>query len=106
MAQRDDRETVFRDRLNWRDIVKTRTPAILGGSPAFSSPLRLVRPTLPPVASIQDGLAEAFSTGTLTKGPALRAYEDRLAAHLGVRHAIGVASCTLGTVDVLAITAT
>ena len=76
----------------------TRKPAILGGSPAFPHQLHLLRPTLPPLSAIQDGLAEALSTGILTKGPALRSYEDRLAEHLGVGHAVAVASCTLGLV--------
>ena len=32
----------------------------------------------------------------LTKGPALAEYERRLAEHLGVRHALGISSCTSG----------
>jgi dTDP-4-amino-4,6-dideoxygalactose transaminase len=74
----------------------TPKPAILGGDPAFPQQLHLLRPTLPPLAALQPGLSEAFATGILTKGPALRAYEERLADHLGVRSAVGVASCTLG----------
>ena len=70
--------------------------AILGGSPAFPDGLRLLRPTLPPLEAVLPGLREAFATGMLTKGPALAEYERRLADHLGVKHALGVSSCTAG----------
>ena len=70
--------------------------AILGGSPAFPDGLRLLRPTLPPLDAILPGLRAAFQSGMLTKGPALAEYERRLAEHLGVRHALGVSSCTSG----------
>ena len=41
-------------------------------------------------------LGELYGSGTLTKGPILADYERALAAHLGVRHALGVSSCTAG----------
>jgi dTDP-4-amino-4,6-dideoxygalactose transaminase len=70
--------------------------AILGGSPAFPNGLRLLRPTLPPLDALLPGLRAAFESGVLTKGPALVEYERRLAERLGVRHALGVSSCTAG----------
>lgn len=70
--------------------------AILGGSPAFPNGLRLLKPTLPPLDAVLPGLHKAFASGVLTKGPALAEYERRVAAHLGVRHALGVSSCTAG----------
>jgi dTDP-4-amino-4,6-dideoxygalactose transaminase len=73
-----------------------RVPAILGGSPAFPDGLRLLRPTLPPLADIEPGLHDAFVSGMVTKGPALEEYERRLADHLGVAHAVAVSSCTAG----------
>jgi dTDP-4-amino-4,6-dideoxygalactose transaminase len=73
-----------------------RTPAILGGSPAFPDGLRLLRPTLPPLEALEPGLRAAFASGMVTKGPALQEYERRLAEHLGVRHAVAVSSCTAG----------
>jgi len=76
--------------------VTHETLALLGGPPAFPDGLRLLRPTLPPVESVQAGLGVAFASGALTKGPALREYEERLAEHLGVRHALAVSSCTAG----------
>ncbi len=73
-----------------------RTPAILGGLPAFPDGLRLLRPTLPPLEALEPGLRDAFASGMVTKGPALEEYERRLAEHLGVRHAVAVSSCTAG----------
>ena len=73
-----------------------RTPAILGGSPAFPDGLRLLRPTLPPLEALEPGLRDAFASGMVTKGPALEEYERRLAERLGVRHAVALSSCTAG----------
>jgi len=72
------------------------TPAILGGPAAFPDHLRLLRPTLPSYAVLEPRLRELYSSGTLTKGPILADYERLLAEHLGVRHALGVSSCTAG----------
>jgi len=73
-----------------------RTPAALGGPPAFPDGLRLLRPSLPPAAALADRMAETIAGGTLTKGPVLRDYERRVAEHLEVPFAIGVSSCTSG----------
>jgi dTDP-4-amino-4,6-dideoxygalactose transaminase len=72
-------------------------PALLGGSPVFERFVPLVRPTLPPFDDelVRD-VAGLFESGILTKGERLREFEGRMATHLGVRHAVGVASCTLG----------
>jgi dTDP-4-amino-4,6-dideoxygalactose transaminase len=55
-----------------------------------------VRPALPAFETMAGGVHEILSSGMLTKGQYLRAFEARLAEHLGVRHAIGVSSCTSG----------
>jgi len=73
-----------------------RTPAILGGSAAFPERLHLLRPTLPAFTDLEPGLRELYGSGMLTKGPILAEYERALAEHLGVRHALGVSSCTAG----------
>ena len=73
-----------------------RNPAVLGGSPAFPDGLRLLRPSLPAAADVLPGIETAFASGMLTKGAALRDYEERLAEHLGVAHAVAVSSCTAG----------
>ncbi|HUK78723.1 MAG TPA: DegT/DnrJ/EryC1/StrS family aminotransferase [Thermoleophilia bacterium] len=72
------------------------TPAILGGPAAFPERLHLLRPTLPTFAGLEPELAELYGSGMLTKGPILARYERALAAHLGVRHALAVSSCTAG----------
>lgn len=71
-------------------------PAVLGGEPIFPSRQPFERPTLPPYASLDGDLKEIFATGMLTKGRHLADFEERLAAHLGVRHAVGLSSCTVG----------
>jgi dTDP-4-amino-4,6-dideoxygalactose transaminase len=72
------------------------TPAILGGPATFPDHLHLLRPTLPPFSDLEERLRESYASGTITKGPILRDYEAALADHLGVRHALGVSSCTAG----------
>jgi len=81
--------------------VSEKRPAILGGPAAFPDGLRLLRPTLPDYDAVGPRWKESFSTGALTKGPALEEYERRLADHLGVEHALGVSSCTAGLMLVL-----
>jgi len=71
-------------------------PAVLGNTPIFSKFLPLIRPTLPPYESVAPQVAEIFETGMLTKGKYLREFEERLAAYIGVKHAVCVSSCTLG----------
>lgn len=72
-------------------------PAILGAKPAFDEMLAFVRPTLPPLeGELLEAFKETFETGMLTKGRYLRAFEERTAEYLGVKHAVGVSSCTLG----------
>lgn len=73
------------------------SPAVLTKNPAFEAFVPIVRPTLPP---FEDGLRDEFSTilesGNLTKGEHLRKFEARIADYLGVKHAVGVSSGTLG----------
>jgi dTDP-4-amino-4,6-dideoxygalactose transaminase len=76
--------------------VTDRDPAVLGGSPAFPDGLRLLRPSLPSPSEVLPRIEAAFASGTLTKGATSRDYEQRLAEHLGVAHAVAVSSCTAG----------
>lgn len=72
-------------------------PAILGANPAFDDMLAFVRPTLPPLeGELLAAFQETFETGMLTKGKYLRDLEEGMAEYLGVKHAVGVSSCTLG----------
>jgi dTDP-4-amino-4,6-dideoxygalactose transaminase len=41
-----------------------------------------------------EAVAEVLRSGWLTLGPRTQAFEDAFAAHLGVRHAVAVSSCT------------
>lgn len=71
-------------------------PAILGGQPRFTQILPFVKPYLPPYAAVNGRLAEIFASGILTKGHFLEGFEKSVAKHLGVPHAVGVSSCTVG----------
>lgn len=73
-----------------------QTPAILGGEPVFDQKISIVRPVLPHLAEMRDGIEEILTSGMVTKGRHLEAFEDAVARHLGVKHAIGVSSCTSG----------
>ena len=74
----------------------SKNPAILGGKPVFSNKAPMVRPVLPDYAEMTDGIREILSSGMVTKGPYMREFEERVAEHLGVRHAVAVSSCTSG----------
>ena len=71
-------------------------PAILGGKPIFASKIPIVRPVLPSFADLRADAEELFSTGMVTKGRHLVSFEEAVAEHLGVKHAIAVSSCTTG----------
>jgi dTDP-4-amino-4,6-dideoxygalactose transaminase len=71
-------------------------PAILGNAPAFASKIHIVRPELPAFAELAADTEAILSSGMVTKGKHLRAFEEAVAEHLGVRHAIAVSSCTTG----------
>ncbi len=74
----------------------TDRPAVLGGSPAFSQHLPLVRPALGDDQMLRQRLADVLSSGLLTNGPTVRALEEAVAERLGVGHVVAVASCTSG----------
>lgn len=71
-------------------------PALLGNTPIFDRKISIVRPKLPSFAELSPGLEEILASGMVTKGQYLRQFEDAVAAHLGVRHAVAVSSCTVG----------
>jgi len=55
-----------------------------------------LRPLLPEFPELQRDFEAIFRSGMLTKGTYLEEFESAIAHHLGVRHAIGVSSCTSG----------
>ena len=71
-------------------------PAVLGGSPLADPPIRLVRPVLPAFVDMQNDVAETLASGMVTKGMYLTAFEQAVAEHLEVAHAVAVSSCTAG----------
>lgn len=71
-------------------------PALLGGRPIFENQINIVRPVLPEYSSLSGGIQEILSSRMVTKGHHLEAFEGAVQEHLGVRHAIGVSSCTSG----------
>lgn len=73
-----------------------KPPAILGGDPEFVELIPMVRPSLPPFSRLAPDIETILSTGMVTKGRFMREFEQAFAAHLGVRHAVAVSSCTSG----------
>jgi len=74
----------------------SKTPAIVGGKPAFEQLLPIVRPTLPKYDELAGEISEIVGSGMVTRGRHLRAFEEAAAEHLRVKHAIAVSSCTTG----------
>lgn len=74
----------------------TKSPAILGGKPAFEQLLPIVKPTLPTFDELSGEMSEIIGSGMVTRGKHLRAFEEAAAAHLRVKHAVAVSSCTTG----------
>lgn len=71
-------------------------PAVLGGSPTFKSKVPMVRPVLPRFEELAAGAEDILGTGMVTKGRRLNEFEEAIAEHLQVKHAIAVSSCTTG----------
>ena len=71
-------------------------PAVLGGVPAFQTKINIVRPVLPDLSEMADGVQGILRSGMVTKGEHLKRFEQAVREHLGVRHAIAVSSCTSG----------
>lgn len=71
-------------------------PTIVGGTPIFDQRVSIVRPVLPRLDELADELATIFETGMVTKGRHLAAFEQAMAEHLEVEHAVAVSSCTSG----------
>jgi dTDP-4-amino-4,6-dideoxygalactose transaminase len=71
-------------------------PAILGGDPAFTQKINIVRPVLPGFTQLSGDIQKILTSGMVTKGNYLLEFEAAVANHLQVRHAVGVSSCTTG----------
>lgn len=84
-------ELTFEDQAGVGDL-----PAVLGGTPTFPAGQPFMRPSLPGWEQLAQPVSEMVSSGMLTKGQYLDAFEERVARYLGVRQAIAVSSCTVG----------
>lgn len=73
-----------------------RRAALAGGSPIFEDMVRVARPALPDFDELAPDMRDVLASGLLSKGRHLRAFEEALAEHLGVRHAVAVSSGTTG----------
>jgi dTDP-4-amino-4,6-dideoxygalactose transaminase len=71
-------------------------PAILGGTPIFENKVNIVRPVLPDYSELIEGIQDFLASGMVTKGKYLQVFEEAIASHLNVKHAIAVSSCTSG----------
>ena len=64
-------------------------PAILGAAPAADKTLNIVRPVLPALSTFADDFQAALSSGQVTNNSRFVVeFEQRLAAYLGVKHAL------------------
>jgi dTDP-4-amino-4,6-dideoxygalactose transaminase len=73
-----------------------KLPAVLGGRAIFDKKIPMVRPVLPSFEEMEEGIRYILSSGMVTRGRYLEAFEKAAAEHLGVRHAVAVSSCTSG----------
>ncbi len=71
-------------------------PVVVGGNPIFENKLNIVRPVLPSFEELQSEIQEIFRSGMVTKGRHVAKFEQAIAEHLRVKHAVAVSSCTLG----------
>jgi dTDP-4-amino-4,6-dideoxygalactose transaminase len=71
-------------------------PAILGGTPVFPTKINIVRPALPDISKLEGEVRYILDSGLVTKGRYQDQFEQAIAQHLGVRHAVAVSSCTSG----------
>ncbi|HEV7375285.1 MAG TPA: DegT/DnrJ/EryC1/StrS family aminotransferase [Pyrinomonadaceae bacterium] len=71
-------------------------PALLGNSPISEHKIPITKPLLPDYKELAAEMQDIVESGMLTKGNRLRVFEEMVAEHLGVRHAVAVSSCTSG----------
>ena len=69
---------------------------ILGGSPAFVSPVLFAKPTLPPYEKVESEFRSLFESGMVTNGVKVRGFETLVRDQLHVEYAVGLGSCTSG----------
>jgi dTDP-4-amino-4,6-dideoxygalactose transaminase len=76
-------------------------PAVDGGTPAFPDGLPLTRPFTPDSTQTAADVVKILDSKSMTNSSFVRAFEQRAAEYLDVRHCIAVSSCTAGLMLVL-----
>ncbi len=56
--------------------------------------LPIIRPTLPPLAEVEDLVRASWESGIVTVGPTVRAFEEEVCRRTGARYAVAFSSCT------------
>ncbi|MEM8662827.1 MAG: DegT/DnrJ/EryC1/StrS family aminotransferase [Pseudomonadota bacterium] len=76
---------------------EARTLAILGGRPAFETPLHVGRPNIADKEAVLARIGAIMDRRWLTNnGPTVQAFEARVAQYVGVKHCVAEANNTLG----------
>jgi dTDP-4-amino-4,6-dideoxygalactose transaminase len=66
--------------------------------PAGGRMYPIIRPSLPDLDELRRKMAGMWSSGQVTVGMHVRAFEEAVEKKLGVRHAVAVSSCTSGLI--------
>ncbi len=75
---------------------RTKQLAILGGGPAFQSPLHVGRPNIGDREHFMDYANQIFDNRWLTNhGPFVKEFEQELSVFLGVKHCIAICNATV-----------
>ena len=81
--------------------LRTRVPAIEGGTPAFADRFRFIKPTLPALADVLERYRPVYANGLITNADLVTKLEGEVAERLGVKHCVAVSSCTSGLMMVM-----
>ncbi len=61
----------------------------------------ITKPTLPPYDEVEPLIREIYTSGMITNGKYVRAFEEKAAAFLGVKHVVATPSCSMGLLILL-----
>jgi len=76
-------------------------PAVLGGEPAFKENVPITAPSIPSLSILKKGYEQILKSGMITNSQKVQEFEARVAAYLGVKHAIALNSCTSGLILIM-----
>jgi len=63
----------------------------------------ITKPTLPPYEEVEPVIREIYSSGLITNGKYVRAFEEKVATYLGVQHVVAAPSCSMGLLVLLSM---